>query len=156
MNDVITTQPGEHATFTTIRTDEPAPQSVPYDDYIGLGELFETGKERISTLEAELVTATALIATLRNDMAAANQSLAIERRNVQWARDQLQRLNDDYAKLHKELSNARRANVAILPGDGFASEKQQDARPAIEQLAYPDQALAREAGVSEPMGEGEF
>ncbi len=40
------------------------------------------------------------------------------------------------------------------PADPFDSEKQQDTRPAIERAAYPDQALAREAGVSEPMGEG--
>lgn len=122
------------------------------DDYTALGEALEASKALVGTLYAELATATAQIAALSNDLATATQSLAIERRNVQLVSSLLQDSHGENEQLHAELSKARQTKTTWTT---WMDAPPADARDSLEQMAYPDAELAREAGVSEEMGEGE-
>ncbi len=111
MNDTITIEAGEHAAFTTIRTDEldamKAELADSRENFMALGEVFEGAKEHAAVLEGELTTATALIATLRETLRDVEQSRAIQRRALDAVRDQLKDANEQISDLHTALSKAR-------------------------------------------------
>jgi multidrug efflux pump subunit AcrA (membrane-fusion protein) len=186
MSYVITVEPDARVQFVTIERAKLnrlcSELSESHDDYTALGEVLEESKTRVATLEAELAEANKALAAYGDKLRDAEQSLAIERRNVERSLSQLRDANRQIGDLHAALANARRANVATVPDVAHVpvwSEKQtlgravinddwrglldtskadgvatQDPRPAIERAAYPDQSLAHEAGVSEPVGEG--